>query len=397
MNETQPRSRKQNFLLIVTLGFLNTLTPFSIDMYLPSFPDIARDLNIEGSRMALTVSIYFIGYALGQLFYGPLLDRFGRKPPIYFGLILYVLATVGCMRSQSIEALLIFRFLSATGGCAASVGATAMVRDFFPPSSASKIYSMLMLVLSVSPLFAPSVGSFVMTFGGWRIVFAILGAVGLLNISLVAFVLPHGQPPDHSVELKLRAILKQFKLILLNRQFFTYTFAGALSFAGLFVYVAGSPMIFMNHFHLNPKTYGAIFALLAVGMIGGSQLNHLFASRFSSRSIFRCALTIQFVLSFIFFAGALFDIYNLPFTIAFLFFILLSTGVTSPNGAALALEPFSKNVGSAAALLGFTQLGIGSLTSSAVGLVQTDGSLPMAATMAVSALLAVVILITTPQ
>src|SRR3954467_9225579 len=153
------RTRSANFFLILTLGILNALTPFTIDLYLPAFPEIAAELNTPVARMSLTVSIYFIGFALGQILYGPLLDRFGRKPPIYVGLALYLAATAGCMAAQSFEALLIFRFISALGGCAASVGAVSMVRDYFPAKDGAKIFSMLMLVLSASPLLAPSIGS----------------------------------------------------------------------------------------------------------------------------------------------------------------------------------------------------------------------------------------------
>src|SRR5689334_21750461 len=126
------RTPHQNFFLIVSLGILNALTPFSIDLYLPAFPEIAADLGTAVARMSLTVSSYFIGFALGQVIYGPLLDRFGRNPPIYVGLSIYLLATLGCMTATSLDSLIIFRFVSALGGCAASVGAMSMVRDYFP-------------------------------------------------------------------------------------------------------------------------------------------------------------------------------------------------------------------------------------------------------------------------
>lgn len=386
------RSRKQNFFLILTLGILNALSPFSIDMYLPSFQEIARDLNVSSARVALTVSSYFIGFAIGQLLYGPLLDRFGRKPPVCFGLALYVLASLGCMQAHSIEALLFFRFLSAVGGCSASVAAVAMVRDFFPPAAATKIFSSLMLVLSVSPLLAPSVGSLLLLVSGWRAIFAILALMGLVNILLVV-TLPHGQLPDLSVQLDWRSIARNFRDVFAIRQFSTYTFAGAFSFTGLFVYVAGSPSIFMDYFHVSASLYGAIFALLAVGMIGGGQLNHLFARHHHAREVFRASTLVQVVLATAFFICTWFDICGLVATLIFLFLILLSAGISYPNAAGLALEPLTKNIGSASALLGFVQLGIGAATSSAVGLLKVEGSLPTAATMCLSALAALFILL----
>lgn len=385
-------TRRQNFILIVTLGILNALTPFSIDMYLPAFPQIAGDLNVPVAQIALTASIYFVGFAFGQILYGPLLDRFGRKPPLYLGVGLYVLASLGCMQAQSMQELLIFRFVSALGGCAASVGATAMVRDFFPVEAASRVFSMLMLVLSVSPLLAPAIGSLVVSVAGWREIFAILCSLGVIDLLLIAFVLPKGYEADKTVNLMPAPILRGFWNVLRTPQFSTYTLAGSFSFAGLFVYVAGSPVIFMEGFKVSPQVYGLIFAFLAAGMIGGGQLNLLLIRRLGERKTFRTALIMQVLAATVFFAGDLRGAYGLVATIIFLFLILLGAGITSPNAAALALQPFSRNVGSAAALLGFMQLGIGALISAGVGLLSMKGSLPTSAAMFLSTCCALMIL-----
>ena len=181
------RTRGQSFVLIVALGFLNALTPFSIDLYLPAFSQIANDLSTPVQRLSLSVSVYFLGFAFGQIFYGPLLDRFGRKKPLYLGLFIYLMAGIGCMTARSFEALLCFRALSAFGGSAASVGAMAMVRDFFPAKDAAKVFSLLMLVLSASPLFAPSVGGLLVTAFGWRIFFGFVSVFWLIVFASVAF------------------------------------------------------------------------------------------------------------------------------------------------------------------------------------------------------------------
>lgn len=372
------RTRKQNFFLILTLGILNALTPFSIDMYLPAFPEIATDLGATVAQVALTVSTYFIGFGLGQIVYGPLLDRFGRKAPIVGGLSLYLLASIGCMNASSVEMLLGFRFLSALGGCAASVGAITYVRDLFPPHQGTRVFSMLMLVLSVSPLLAPTAGSFLLSVADWRVIFAILSGVALLDVLLVIWVLPKGAMPDGSVILKPKELFAGFKRVFMVPQFATYTLAGSLSFAGLFVYVAGSPAIFMEGFHVDAKTFGMIFAFLSVGMIGGGQLNLLFLKKFKEKDIFRAALTVQTTLGLIFFVGSLLGLYGMYSTIAFLFFILGCCGVTYPNAASLALMPFTKNVGTASSLLGFIQLSVGALVSALVGLLDVKGALPTA-------------------
>ena len=164
-------------LIILILGALSTVSPFSIDMYLPAFPQIAHDLGTTPAEISLSVSGYFIGLALGQLFYGPLLDRFGRKRPLYAGLSLFVVASLGCLTARSPGLFIAFRLLQALGGCVAQVGAIAMVRDFFPVEESAKILSLLFLVLSVSPLFAPTIGSFVATTVGWPWIFVILAAI----------------------------------------------------------------------------------------------------------------------------------------------------------------------------------------------------------------------------
>lgn len=368
----------------MTLGILNALTPFTIDMYLPSFPEISRELSVSVAQVALTVSIYFVGYALGQVIYGPLLDRFGRKPPLYFGLALYVLASLGCLRAQSLEILLAFRFLSALGGCSASVAAMSMVRDFFPPESATRVFSMLMLVLSASPLLAPTVGGLVVTQTGWRTIFGILSAMGVMDMLLVAFALPKGYAGDRNVSLRPGPIWRRFRAILANEQFFTYTLAGSFAFASLFVYVAGSPSIFMEGFQVSAGTYGAIFALLASGMIGGGQLNLWLAKKYGAKRVFRTALLLQGIFGALFLVGVLANAYGLVATIAILFAILICAGLCYPNAASLALAPFTEHIGSASALLGFIQLGIGALMSAAVGLIGMKGTLPTAAVVCVS-------------
>jgi MFS transporter, DHA1 family, multidrug resistance protein len=386
------RTKRQTFFLILSLGVLNALTPFTIDLYLPAFPNIARDLGVQVSQMALTVSIFFIGFSLGQIIYGPLLDRFGRKPPLFAGLLLYVLGSIACATAHSLDSLLLFRFLTALGGCASGVGAMAMVRDYFPPEASAKIFSMLMLVLSASPLFAPTIGSFLIKVTTWRTIFLALAGLGIAN-ALVVATLPHGYTPDPNEKLHPAEIFRKFKIILANSQFLTCVLAGSFSFAGLFVYVAASPSIFMDYFHVTPQIYGAIFATLAVGMIGGGQLNHLLVKHFGSRKTLRYATLAQAIFGGIFFAGALFNIFGLAPTVACLFAILASAGISYPNAAALALEPFATGIGTASSLLGFLQLGIGAIVSVGVGLVQGKGYLPTATTIFASSCVALVILL----
>ena len=388
-----PESARTNLLIILILGALSTVSPFSIDMYLPAFPQIAHDLGTTQAQISLSVSGYFIGLALGQLFYGPLLDRFGRKPPLYAGLSLFTVASLGCIAVRSPELFIAFRLLQALGGCVAQVGAIAMVRDFFPARESAKILSLLMLVLSVSPLFAPSIGSVITTSIGWPWIFVALAGFAVLLMIVIRLLLPEGHRPDPQISLLPRAILEGFHQILIRPQFYTYALAGAFAFAGLFVYVAGSPIVFIDGFQVGPRAYGLIFAVLACGFIGGSQLNIWLSRRHADRKIFRVAVICQNVIMLIIVLGTLFGWYSLAGTVVLLLAYLPFCGIAYPNAAAIALAPFSKNVGSASAVLGFLQMGIGALASTGVGLLHATSSLAVFLVMAATALVGLLILL----
>jgi MFS transporter, DHA1 family, multidrug resistance protein len=388
-----PKSARSNLLIILILGALSTVSPFSIDMYLPAFQQIANDLGTTPAQISLSVSGYFIGLALGQLFYGPLLDRFGRKPPLYAGLSLFAVASLGCITVRSPELFIAFRLLQALGGCVAQVGAIAMVRDFFPARESAKILSLLMLVLSVSPLFAPSIGSVIATTIGWPWIFVALGGFAVLLMVVIGLLLPEGHRPDPDISLLPSAILGGFQQILVCPQFYTYALAGAFAFAGLFVYVAGSPIVFIDGFQVGLRAYGLIFAVLACGFIGGSQLNIWLSRQHADHKIFRVAVVCQNVIMLIIVVGTFYGWYGLVGTVVLLLAYLPFCGIAYPNAAAIALAPFSRNVGSAAALLGFLQMGIGALASTGVGLLHATSSLAVFMVMAATALIGLVILL----
>lgn len=379
---TPPLQRKR---IILILGALSTVTPFAIDMYLPSLPTIAKDLNVDVSRVALSLSSYFIGLSFGQLLYGPLLDRFGRKPPLYAGLILFIIGSLGCMSTHSIEALIAFRFLQALGGCSASVASRAMVRDFFPVQESARIFAWLILILSVSPLLAPTVGSFVAVQWGWRSIFLALASIVALILGATYSWLPKARHADREVSLHPRLIGATYLTILKEPRFRIYTLSGAFGFAGLFVYVAGSPEIFLESFHLSTQSYGALFALLSVGFISGSQLNSFLLRRHSSERIYEVALIAQCLIGLGYVLGAWSGQLGLYGTVACQFAFLSCLGIGSPNASAIALAPFSRNAGSASAMLGFLQMGIGALVSAGVGFVSHPGYVPIVALMAMSA------------
>jgi DHA1 family bicyclomycin/chloramphenicol resistance-like MFS transporter len=297
------------------------------------------------------------------------------------------------MQSQTVEALVAFRFIQAIGGCVAWVAATAMVRDFFPVEESAKIFSLLVLVLGASPLLAPTIGGFITEALGWKWVFIALAILVLLVLIVVAIYLPEVHKPDPGVSLKPKPMLLIFYSILTNPQFYTYTLAGAFSFSNMFIYVAGSPVIFMELYQVSPQAYGGIFALLSIGFIGGNQLNILLLRRFKSEQIFGVALIFQLLISVVFLIGAYNNWFGLYSTIGMFFLILSSLGLTYPNSSALALAPFTKNIGSASALLGAAQIGVAAFVSSSVGFFNATSSIPITAMLAASASIAFILLL----
>ena len=322
-----------------------------------------------------------------------MLDRFGRKKPLYAGLSLFVVASIGCMTARSPGLFIAFRLLQALGGCAAQVGAVAMVRDFFPVEESAKILSLLVLVLSVSPFFAPTIGGYVTTTIGWPWIFAILAGFAIIVMALLAAVLPEGHKPDPEISLEPRAVFREFGKIIALPQFRTYAIGGAFSFAGLFVYVTGAPIIFISAFHVDPRTFGLIFAGLACAFIGGSQFNIWLSRRHQDRKIFRTALIVQNIVMLVIVFGTAFGWYGLTANVVLLLLYLPFCGMAFPNAAAIALAPFSKNIGSASALLGFLQMGIGALASTGIGLLRSNATLPIFVVMAVTAVIGLLILL----
>lgn len=384
---------RKKFLTILILGLLSAIGPFSIDMYLPGFPAIAKDLNTTVAHVSLSLSSFFIGISVGQLLYGPLLDRFGRKRPLYVGLFVYLLASAGCAFATSADALIGLRLLQALGGCVGMVASRAIVRDLFEVHENAKVFSLLMLVVGVSPIIAPTLGGYVTAAFGWQSVFIILTGFAVFILVAIRFMLPESRQPDPTYSLKPNAILHNFYSVLRQPQFYTYAFAGAIASAGLYAYIAGSPYVFMEIFNVSERQYGWIFALIAIGLITSSQLNSLMLRRYSSEQIVRVALFCQSLTGLLLLGGSLFGLLGLYGTIFLCFLFLSCQGFTFPNTSALSLAPFSKTAGSASALLGGIQMGIGACTSATVSFLSNHTALPMSGVMAGCAIVSFTILL----
>lgn len=372
---------KQQFVIILILGALSTISPFSIDMYLPGFPSIAEDLHTTMAMVQLSLTSYFIGIAAGQLLYGPLLDRFGRKIPLYVGLLIYVIASLGCALTNSAEGLIGMRFLQAVGGCAGMVAAQTLVRDLFPVDKTAQAFSWITLVIAVSPMIAPAIGSYVTVAFGWHAVFIILAAITLGIVGCVYFVLPVGKAADPSLSLQPRSVLANFYGVMQQRQFLLYTLAGGIATAAPFAYIAGSADVFMNIYHVTEKEYGWIFAFIAFIIIGSTQLNHLLLRRFRSSQIVKTALLYQTCIGLVLITGTWFGWFNKLELIGLIALFLSGHGLTNPNANALSLAPFSKHTGSAASLSGSFRMAMGGLASALVSVFHNGTSMPMVGVM----------------
>ena len=385
-------SRKQYSYMILILGSLATVSPFSIDMYLPGFPRIAMDLNTTIDKVQLSLTGYLIGICIGQVLYGPLLDRFGRKTPLYAGLVIYILASIGCALTSSVEALVVMRFFQAIGGCVGLVSSQALVSDLFTKDKRAEVFSMITLVIAVSPMIAPTVGGYVTSAFGWNWVFIILAGIVLMIIGAIYFFLPAGKMPDPSVSLKPQAVIGSFMTVLRQPQFLIYTTAGGLATAAPFAYIAGSSDVFMNIYKVSEQQYGWIFAFLAFAMIGSTQLNHFLLKKYNSEQIIKTTLLYQSVVGTLLVLGVYYNWYNLYTLIGMMFIFLTGQGLTGPNTSALSLAPFKKHTGSASALMGSWRMGAGAIISIIVSVLHNNTAIPMVAMMAACSLVSLVIL-----
>jgi DHA1 family bicyclomycin/chloramphenicol resistance-like MFS transporter len=378
--------RDKNFYLILILGLLTAIGPFSIDMYLPAFPDIAKGLHTTVAQVTLSLSSFFIGISFGQLLYGPLLERFGRKKPLYAGLCIYLFASISCAFAASVNALIVLRLLQALGGCVGMVAARAMVRDLFEVKENAKVFSTLMLVVAVSPIIAPTLGGYVTSLLGWRYVFLMLIIIDLIVIISAWFLLPESKKPDPNFSLKPRPIIKNFAGVITHPQFYTYALTAAISASGLYAYIGGSPHVFMEIFHVSEREYGWIFALIAMGLIGASQVNSLLLKNYTSEQLIKIALRCQSIIGIIMVCLTLLGRSDLFVTIFFIFIFLCTQGFVFPNASALSLAAFGHTAGSASALLGAIQMIIGACTSALVSVLQDRTAIPMTGVMACCAI-----------
>jgi MFS transporter, DHA1 family, multidrug resistance protein len=381
--ELQPSSARLSTLrLTVVLGTLTAFGPLSIDMYLPGLPAIASDFAAPASAAQLTLSLFFLGMATGQAIYGPLADRYGRRMPLLAGCVLYVLASLGCALAFSIESLIALRLVQALGGCAGMVIARSVVRDLFQGRDAARMFSFLMLVMGIAPITAPLIGGQLLVFLGWRAIFWLLAFFGMVCVLLVLFQLPETNPPERRAQAGIGKALQNYGLLLKDRRFVGYALTGGFISAGMFAYIAGSPFVLIEQYGVAPDRYGLIFGANALGLIIVSQLNRRLLDTFTTEQIIRTTLLMALAAGAVLVAVAATGAGGLIGLLVPLFLCIVAVGLVGPNTSALAMEPYGQIAGSASAMMGVLQFGIGTLAGTLVGLLHNNTALPMAGVMA---------------
>jgi MFS transporter, DHA1 family, multidrug resistance protein len=378
-------SRRQLARLVLILGALTAFSSMSIDMYLPAFPQMARDLRVPLGTIQLSISAFLFGSAIGQLFYGPLADRWGRRWPLLAGLSLYVLSAVGCAMVHSGGQLLFWRVVMAVGGGAGMVISRAVVRDLYDTAEAARMFSLLMLVMGAAPILAPILGGQLLLITGWRGIFACLAVFGAASLAAAAVALPESLPPERRIRRGLSEMAAVYGHLLRNKHFIRYAVALGCVAGVNFSYIAGAPFIFIELNGVSPQHFGIFFGVNACGLIGASQINRKLLRRFGAQQILSAACTITAAAGVLLTLATVTGFGGFPVQVALLFVCISMTGLLYPNVTALALAPFQKAAGSASALLGTIQYTLGATAGAAVGMLHNQTALPMVATMAACA------------
>jgi DHA1 family bicyclomycin/chloramphenicol resistance-like MFS transporter len=363
--------------MAIVLGLITAVGPFAIDMYLPALPSMGKSLGASPNAVQMSLMAYFIVIGICQLFYGPLSDIVGRKLPIYGGLAIFAAGSIGCALAPSIDTLIGFRVIQAFGACAGMVIPRAIVRDQYTGHDATRLMSLLMLTVSISPILAPLTGSFVIAAFGWRGVFAVLTIAAAIAFVLAITQLKETRPPEHRGESSWRSAFSAYLLLLRDGEFIGLVLVGALGVSSFFVYLGSASFVLINYYGLTPKLFSLCFALNAASFFGFSQLTGTLAQRFGLPQVVRAAASgfalAMIALALLFAAG----VDSLFALMAPLFIGYGFLGLVIPSTAVLSLEHHGAIAGTASALMGALQMIIGSSIMALAGLFANGTPKPM--------------------
>lgn len=381
-------------IIALVLGSISALGPLAIDMYLPGLPQMVADLGTDEGTIQYSLMVFFAGLTLGQLFYGPLSDRFGRKPLTYFGLGLFTLGSVGSALAGSVESLLAFRALQGLGGSIGMVIAMAVIRDLYTGYAAGRMMALVLMVLGISPVVAPLAGSALLAVAGWRGIFVALAVIGLLFMVFVAVALPETRSPELRAQSRPSQALNAYAGLVSNSKFIPFVLVSAIMQAGFFAYISGSAFVFMSIHGLSPTQYSLLFALNAVGLIIGNQLSSPATKAWGSAAVAKGAVLLGAVSGIALLAMELTGTASLISHSALLFLVVASVGMIMPVMSVRAMAPFGANAGTAAAMMGAIQFVGAALASGIMGSLANGTAVPLVSVIAACAVVATIIAFT---
>lgn len=374
--------------LLLLLASLAGLTPLAIDMYLPSLPTIAEDLGVPVSQAQLTISVYLAGFALGQLFYGPLADATGRKPVMLGGLALFTLASLGCALANSIETLMTFRLLQALGGAAGSVVLNALLRDMFERDMFARVMSMVILVMTLAPLVAPIIGGYLLLVGHWHSIFVLLAVIGALVSVALALRIPETLKPEHRQSFRIWPVLQNYSRVLRHRAALGYIGCGGLTTAAMFAFISGSPLVYIELYGVPPERYGLLFALNIVLMMVLTFANSRLVKHLGSDRLLKTGLILAAVAAMALLFFGITGIGGLWGLVPAIMLLIAQISLVGANSMAGLLSHFPESAGTASALAGTVRFGLGALATFAVNASHALSALPMTLVMSLCAWLA---------
>jgi DHA1 family bicyclomycin/chloramphenicol resistance-like MFS transporter len=379
----------------LVLGLLSAIGPFAIDMYLPALPSIGQTLGASMAAVQASLMAFFVALGIGQILYGPASDMLGRKAPLYFGLCLFAVGSIGCALAPDIHTLVVLRFVQGLGACAGMVIPNAVVRDLHTGPAAARLMSMLMLVFSVSPILAPLAGSFLIEWAGWRSVFWAVTIAAALGLVLLATSLPETRSPEQRRGSTVRSAVAAYGLLLRDRHYLGLVGIGAFGISSFFAYLANSSFVLIDHYGLTPRQYSLAFSANAAALIGAAQFTSKLAARYGMAPLVRIAgtgyATTMVLLLVLNQAG----MDRLDVFIGMLFIGYGFLGLMMPLTGVLAMEKHGNIAGTASALMGTLQFAAGALVMALVGLFVDGSARPMVVGIAGSAVVAFALAYTT--
>ncbi|MFG0539684.1 multidrug effflux MFS transporter [Pseudomonas sp. YQ_5] len=366
-----------NLRMVLILGALSAFGPLAIDFYLPAFPAMAQAFATDEKHVQATLAAYFLGLSIGQLAYGPVADRFGRRKPLMFGVTLFTLASLACAYAPNLDTLVMARFIQALGGCAGMVLSRAIVSDKCDPVASAKVFSQLMLVMGLAPILAPMLGGVLVNLAGWQSIFLALSLFSAGCLLAVSLGLPESLP-EHIPRQPLSGALRQYLRLLADRVFLGHALTGGIAIAGMFAYIAGSPFVFIKLYGVSAEHYGWLFGTNAAGFILVAQVNARLLAKRGPAFLLGRAVWLYLVAGLVLLGVAALRPAQLWPLLVPLFICIASLGCIIPNASACAMSGQGARAGSASALMGCVQFSVAAGAAALVGLLHDGSAVPMA-------------------